>query len=68
MFITPFQQGAKQPGMTGQATGTLRIKWCSSPVIYKLTNDSSAIIVNRNRCEGTSLNKEETAKKRVTKM
>lgn len=54
--------------MTGQATGTLRFTWCGTPVIYKLTNDSSAIIVNRNRCEGTSLNKEETAKKRVTKM
>ena len=63
MFITPFQQDAKQPGMTGQATGTLRFKWCGTPVIYKLTNDSSAITVNRNRCEGTSLNKEETVKK-----
>lgn len=63
MFITPFQQGTKQPGMTGQATGTLPFTWCGTPVIYKLTNDSSAINVNRNRCEGTSLNKEETAKK-----
>lgn len=49
--------------MTGQATGTLPFTWCGTPVIYKLTNDSSAINVNRNRCEGTSLNKEETAKK-----
>ena len=63
MFITPFQQSAKQPGMTGQATGTLSFTWCGTPVIYKLTNDSSAITVNRNRCEGTSLNKEEKAKK-----
>ena len=63
MFITPFQQGTKQPGMTGQATETLRFKWCGTPVIYKLTNDSSAITVNRNRREGTSLNKEETTKK-----
>ena len=63
MFITPFQQGEKQPGMTGQATGTLSFTWCGTPVIYKLTNDSSAINVIRNRREGTSLNKEETAKK-----
>ncbi len=96
---TPFQQGAKQPGMTGQvkeevltrwgelgldiedgcasfkpvilkksefftegqAAGTLRFTWCGTPVIYKLTNDSSAITVNGNRREGTSLSREETA-------
>ena len=54
--------------MTGQSTGTLPFTWCGTPVIYKLTNDSSAITVNRNRREGTSLNKEETVKKGVTKM
>ena len=96
---TPFQQGAKQPGMTGQVkeevltrwgelgldiadgcasfkpvilkkseffaegpdAGTLSFTWCGTKVVYKLTNDSSAITVNGIRREGSSLTAEETA-------
>ena len=96
---TPFQQGAKQPGMTGQvkeevltrwgelgldivdgcasfkpvilkksefftdgkAAGTLSFTWCGTPVTYKLTNDSSAIIVNGKRRSGCILTAAETA-------
>ena len=96
---TPFQQGAKQPGMTGQvkeevltrwgelgldivdgcasfkpvilknsefftegdAAGSLSFTWCGTPVVYKLTNDSSAITVNGKHRQGSTLTAAETA-------
>ena len=92
---TPYLQGAKQPGMTGQvkeevltrwgelgvnienglaqfkptilrkseffADGTLSFTWCGASIVYKLTNDSSAITVNGKRREGNSLTTEESA-------
>ena len=92
---TPFQQGAKQPGMTGQVKeevltrwgelgldiengqavfnplilkkseffedGSLRFTWCGASVVYKLTNDSSAITINGTRREGKSLTAAESA-------
>ena len=92
---TPYLQGAKQPGMTGQVKeevltrwgelgldinngqavfnplilkkseffedGSLRFTWCGTPVVYKLTNDSSAITVNGLRREGSCLTAAESA-------
>ncbi len=96
---TPYQQGAKQPGMTGQvkeevltrwgelgldivngcaafspvilkkseffkdgdAAGTLSFTWCGTPIVYKLTNDSSSITINGKRRNGSILTAEETA-------
>ena len=96
---TPFQQGAKQPGMTGQvkeevltrwgelgldivdgcasfkpvilkksefftegdAAGSMSFTWCGCPVVYKLTNGSSAISVNGKHRQGSTLTAAETA-------
>ncbi len=92
---TPYLQGAKQPGMTGQVKeevltrwgelgldiidgcacftpkilkkseflkdGSLHFTWCGTPIIYKLTNDSSAISVNKKRREGNCLTAAESA-------
>ena len=95
---TPYHQGAKQPGMTGQVkeeiltrfgelglditggcarfnpvilqksefftegknAGSLSFTWCGCQIVYKLTNDSSAITVNGIRRRGRSLTPKET--------
>ena len=43
------------------ADGTLRFTWCGTSVVYKLTNDSSAITVNGLRREGNCLTAAESA-------
>ena len=41
--------------------GTLSFTWCGTPVVYKLTNDSSSITINGTKREGSALTAEETA-------
>ena len=41
--------------------GTLSFTWCGTPVVYKLTNDSSSITINGTKREGSTLTAEETA-------
>ena len=41
--------------------GTLRFTWCGTPIVYKLTTDSSSITINEKRRNGTILTAEESA-------